>query len=88
MKDLAEVIRNNPGCIATIDNDDWWLMKAPPKPISEMTDAEHDDWQETGMLATAGEVKPVGSGYGSGHCYGGDLLQALAQICGVKVESV
>ena len=27
-------------------------------------------------------------GYGSGNCYGGDILQALAKIVGMKVESV
>jgi hypothetical protein len=33
-------------------------------------------------------VRPLGSGYGSGNCYGGDILQALAKIVGVKIESV
>jgi len=34
-------------------------------------------------------VKPLGyGGYGSGNCYGGDILQALAAIVGVRVESV
>lgn len=88
-KDLVQIIKDNPGCIATIDNDCWWLHKAPPRPMDEMSDAEFDDWQENGKLACDRDIKPLGDGgYGSGNTYGGDILQALAIIVGVKVESV
>lgn len=88
-KDLVQIIRDNPGCIATIDNDCWWLVKAPPKAPDEMTDDEYDAWQRDGLLARDGDVLPLGDGgYGSGNCYGGDILQALAMIVGVKIESV
>jgi len=88
-KDLVQIIQDNPGCIATVDNDCWWLHKAPPKPTDEMTQKEYDDWQENGKLADADDVKPIGDGgYGSGCCYGGDILQALAVIVGIKIESV
>ncbi len=87
-KDLVRIIRDNPGCIATIDNDMWWLYKAPPKPVEDMSWDEYDDWQEDGLLAKEGEVNPLGTGYGSGGRYGGDILQALAVIVGIKVESV
>jgi len=88
-KDLVQIIKDNPGCIATIDNDCWRIHKAPPKPESEMSDEEYDDWCENGELARDGQIKPLGDGgYGSGHCYGGDILQALAIIVGIKVESV
>ena len=71
-KDLVQIIKDNPGCKATIDNDCWWL--------------EDKDGNE---LATDNDVKSLGSGgYGSGNCYGGDLLQALAVIVGITVESV
>ena len=87
-KDLVEVIRSNPGCIATIDNDCWWLYPAPPKPIEEMSEEEYDAWQEN-TIAKHDDILPLGDGgYGSGHCYGGDILQALAQIVGIKIESV
>lgn len=86
-KDLVKIIRDNPGCIATIDNDSWWLHKAPPKPVEDMTDREYDDWQDFGKLADDREIEPL-SGGGYGHCYGGDILRALAVIVGVKVESV
>ncbi len=89
MKDLVQIIKDNPGCIATIDNDCWWLRKAYPRPEEEMTEEEHEDWLDTSQLASDGEVKNLGDGgYGSGHLYDGDILQALAQIVGVKIESV
>ena len=89
MKDLAQIIKDNPGCVATIDNDSWWLHKAPPKPVEDLTHDEYDKWQDNGALAGDGEVKSLGDGgYGSGNRYGGDILQALAQIVGVKIESV
>lgn len=88
MKDLVKIIRDNPGCVATIDNDCWWLRPAPPRPIDEMTEEECDKWHDT-ILARDGEIKRLGDGgYGSGCCYGGDILQALAVIVGIKIESV
>lgn len=88
-KDLVQIIRDNPGCVAFIDNDCWTLLKAPPKPVDDMTDEEYDDWFGGGEIARDGEVKVLGDGgYGSGHLYGGDILQALAVIVGIKVGSV
>lgn len=90
MKDLVEIIKANPGCWAVIDNDDWYLYAAWPKSYEKMSDEEIDEWQDgDGLLARAGDVKPLGDGgYGSGNCYGGDILQALAIIVGIKIESV
>ena len=89
MKDLAQVIRDNPGAVFTVDNDNWWMMPPPPKPVDQMTDDEFDAYNDYGnALANAGNVIRKGSGYGSGNCYGGDILQALAEIVGVKIESV
>ena len=71
LKDLTQVIKDNPGCIATTDNDCWWL---------------HD---VNGVeIANDGDVESLGDGYGSGGYYGGELLQALAKIVGVKIQSV
>ena len=89
MKDLVKIIKDNPGSVAKIDNDCWWLYSAPPKPVAEMSDEEFDTWRDNEVLAKNGEVKRLGDGgYGSGHCYGGDILQALAVIVGIKIESV
>ena len=74
--DLVQIIRDNPGCVAVIDNDCWWIK------------ASNDDDAET-LVSSDDNLKPLGDGgYGSGHCYGGDILQALAVIVGIQVESV
>lgn len=87
--DLVELIRQNPGAIFTVDNDCWWMHKAPPKPVEESSDEEYDNWRDTDEIASDDSVLAKGDGgYGSGHCYGGDILQALAEIVGVKIESV
>ena len=53
---------------------------------------DNDEWyvldEDGKIIIDDGDVIQRGSGYGSGHCYGGDILQALAEIVGVKIESV
>lgn len=86
-KDLAQIIKDNPGCFAIVDNDCWTLYKSEP-PETEDGD-EYDRWLSANELAADGEVISLGDGgYGSGNCYGGDLLQALAKIVGMKIQSV
>lgn len=93
-KDLVQIIRDNPGCVAIVDNDCWSLHKIHPEqdPHGDADTEEgwqlSDDWQKANKLADEGDVKSLGDGYGSGNCYGGDILQALAVIVGIKVESV
>lgn len=89
MKNLAEIIKNNPSCYARIDNDCWGLYRVSPdeNPYHE-DDPSFHSWEKQNKLAEDGEVKPIGEGYGSGNIYGGDILQALAQIVGVRIESV
>ena len=85
-KDLVEIIKANPGCVAVVDNDCWHLYKHDP---STLGDDPSDQEIEANTLASDGEVIELGDGgYGSGNCYGGDLLQALAHIVGIKVTSV
>jgi hypothetical protein len=87
-KDLVQIIRDNPGCVATIDNDGWVLCREHPGKISVYAD-DFDQWQRENELANDGDVTALGDGgYGSGNCYGGDILQALAKIVGITVESV
>jgi hypothetical protein len=87
-KDLAQIIRDNPGCVAVIDNDGWTLYKSDPADCPDDED-DFDVWEKEIVLANDGDVKPLGDGgYGSGHCYGGDILQALAKIVGIEVRSV
>ena len=83
-KDLVQIIRDNPGCRAIIDNDCWQLYSA-----ADMEREERDPEFLPTPLAEDGKIKPRGDGgYGTGNCYGGDILQALAVIVGVKIESV
>ncbi len=89
MKDLVEIIKANPGCRATVDNDYWVLHSAPPKLVRDMSENEFELWREVGEIAHSDDVEPLGDGgYGSGNCYGGDILQALAIIVGISIESV
>lgn len=82
-KDLVQIIRENPGSIAIIDNDCWTLYKKPP---DNSDPNDEDEWEE---LASYEDVISLGDGgYGSGNCYGGDVLQALAVIAGIEVRSV
>ncbi len=76
--DLAEWIKANPGVTFTVDNDCWYVMD-PNDIDNEDAESVLDDT----MVARKGD-----GGYGSGHTYGGDILQALAEIVGVKIESV
>ena len=85
-KDLVQIIKDNPGCVAIIDNDSWSLHKEHPY---DNDNADDDDWQEANRLCDYEDIETLGDGgYGSGNCYGGDILQALAIICGINVESV
>jgi hypothetical protein len=91
-KDLAQIIRDNPGCIATIDNDCWTLAKNEPYPpdFDKWDYKKQDEWRESLELASSSDTfKPFsGETYQSGSCYGGDILLALAEIVGIKIESV
>ena len=89
-KDLVALIKANPNCVAIIDNDCWWLYREHPHTAGPAEDSPNREaWEEANELARDGEVIALGDGgYGTGNCYGGDILQALAKIVGVKVESV
>lgn len=91
-KNLVEIIKQNPGCIAEIDNDCWTLRKNTPQPedYGKWTWDAQDEWYADQVLASSNDsFDPLGDGgYGSGNCYGGDILQALAAIVGITVQSV
>lgn len=91
-KDLVQIIKDNPGCVAEIDNDCWVLRKNTPYPEGwdNWTWEAQDAWHHVQQLATSDDdlVLRGNGGYGTGGRYGGDILQALAEIVGIKVESV
>lgn len=80
--DLVETIKANPGCVITVDNDAWWLTR--PRSDDVLVDNHTVDRNK---LHDSGLGEHFG-GYGYGAAYGGDVLQALARIVGVRVESV
>ena len=86
-KDLVKIIRDNPGCRFTVDNDCWWCQPPLPKPESEMTTEDWDAYNEPPDLAGDSDVIHIPDRY-DGCSYGGDILGALAEIVGVKVEGV
>ena len=92
MKDLEQIIRGNPGCLALVDNDYWELRKPLPGGWDEMPDVEKDDWIDdpSNTLATArDEFKHERNlGYVKGPIRGGDLLIILAKMQGVMLEGV
>ncbi len=85
-KDLIQLIKDNPQAVFEIDNDYWVMYQSDP---STWPDECTDEWMESQEIARSGEVIELGDGgYGSGNCYGGDILQALAKIVGVNIRSV
>lgn len=86
-KDLVQIIRDNPGCVAVVDNDSWELYRADPSEAPD--DDGYDAWLDANRLASDSDVIPLGDGgYGSGASYGADIMQALAVIVGIKIQSV
>lgn len=83
MKDLVQIIQENPGCVAVINNDSWLLASREPDWD------KGEEWGDVEIASSSDEIVNRGDGgYGPGSCYGGDILQALAEIVGIKIESV
>lgn len=95
VEDLAQIIRDNPGCAATVDNDCWWINRTDlPEPrMANFADEDAyyealNKWEEERTIVSDSDMGHTYKGYGSGSSYGGDILQALALIVGISVESV
>jgi len=95
IKGLAEIIRANPGCVAIVDNDCWTIYSAKyHSATKDEAEAEayydaDEEFDTTQELATHSELDSnPDCGFGAGACYGGDVVQALALIAGIHVESV
>lgn len=91
MKDLVQIIKDNPGAIAIVDNDGWSLHTAEwnePPDFNDEPNA-YENWEEQNTLAdSSDELSPLkGSTYGGPDAYGGALLLALAEIANINVES-
>lgn len=88
--DLAELIRVNPNAVFTVDNDCWWMDRESydQAPDDDDDPDAYDRWEKNNRICSSDDMGYTGNGYGSGSTYGGDILQALALIVGVTVESV
>lgn len=85
-RDLATIIRENPGCVAIIDNDEWEIKKARPEDYDDWTIEEQDAFDASSQLASS--LCRYRDTTDRGHVYGTDILIALASIVGIKIESV
>ena len=88
-KNLVKIIRSNPGCIAWIDNDYWEIKKAaPPDEYDDWDCKKQSQWDEANILASSrDDIATINPNFSGGNCYGGDILAALAEIVGIKLES-
>lgn len=81
--DLVQIIKDNPGCTVTIDNDCWFIYP------SSNPNAYDAGLEEKELVSSYDELEPLkGNTYQSNNCYGGAILLALAEIVGIKIESV
>lgn len=75
-KDLVQIIKDNPGCHAVIDNDYWEIYIPSRSNIKKV------------LVSSSDTIKRLkGDTYQDGDCYGGSILLALAEIVGMTVES-
>jgi hypothetical protein len=75
-KSLTDLIRENPGAVFVVDNDCWWMHKPKPASEEDIINEEYNDWASNSEIAR-GDAS-----------YGFEILLALAEIVGVKVEMV
>ena len=75
--ELVQIIKDNPGCVALVDNDCWTIYPKQPKPPEEMTDDDIDEWYDS---ALASDSDGFACSYGLG------ILYALAEIVGMEIE--
>lgn len=90
MKDLIQIIRDNPGAIARIDNDNWTLMGPETEEERAAWEAGDNDRAEDMMDArelASSDDEFTNPDHG-GICYGEGLLYALGELAGIKVEGV
>ncbi len=92
---LAQIVRDNPASHFVVDSDGWFMNRLDPASNPYDGDSEddeelnnYDNWDINNIICSSEDVAYHDNGYGSGPNYGGDVLQALAKIVGVKVESV
>lgn len=79
---LCEIIKNNPGAVAYIDNDSWHLHKSIPLGYDDWSEDKQAKRDEGCELAISDDYPALGN------CYGYGLLEAMAFVFGIKLEGV
>jgi len=78
---LSDLIKDNPGCYVSLDNDCWTMTTRKPPNIEDMD--EFDKWLADNTIA-----KSYDYGVYRGNLHGRAILYALANIQGIVVEPV
>lgn len=92
--DLVQIIKDNPGCTVTIDNDCWQITAddgSYPNDFDDWDAVKQDAWQKENapLVFSSDELESLqGSTYQADNCYGGAILLALAEIVGINIQSV
>lgn len=90
MKDLIQIIKDNPGFTAIVDNDSWYL--AGPETPEERAAWDAGDDERAEALRDARTLATSRDAFTNpkhgGICYGEGLLHAMAEMAGGKVEGV
>ena len=91
---LVQIIKDNPGCTVTVDNDCWELTEndgIPPDDFDDWDEVKENAWYEANapLVHSSNDLEPLkGSTYQANNCYGGAILLALAEIVGINIQSV
>lgn len=79
---LAKIIEKNPGAVALVDNDDWYLEAPKPAGYDEWDEEQRYYWDEhRSTLARSYDFPELGATYGRG------LLEAMALLTNITIEN-
>jgi len=82
VEELAQIIIDNPGAVAYIDNDNWQLNKLEPPKFEDWEDEKQEEWYENCEIVASRDFSTLEVPYGYG------LLEAMALILKIKIRSV
>ena len=80
---LAQIIKDNPGALAIVDNDSWYLEAPQPKDYDDWDGEQQYHWDEhKRTIARSYDFPELGISHGYG------LLEAMAILTNVTIEGV
>ena len=87
IKKLSGIIKDNPGCTIRIDNDGWEIFDQELYDKYDFPERD-DHWDEIVLADSSDYAHCWVNGWGDASCYGAAVLEALAYLQKVNVESV